>query len=419
MRKEKRHLTVQWLLTMPASHPSQLAEVRTQLGELSADLFDPGLAASVQALETYGVEWAIELVHRLGIAEALGHRAATAKTLLDELGFVPAFGPALSWLLRRLADAGHLSSTETRAAGSLHESGQHSRLFSLSQPLRPAARAELRDLALALDPRNAASLDLLDAAGESYPKVARGELTGKQALFGPHRVTLWARYFHNDNPIYAINNHIAATTVANRLPASQARILELGAGGGSAAKALLETLERRGRLASFASYKITEPSAFFRRRARRGLTATYPKLPLDFADLNIDKSWSQQGIESESVDLIFGVNVIHVAQDLGYSLAEGWRCLTPGGWLIAEECVRPRHDEAISTEMVFQLLESFTAVKTDPETRPNPGFLTVAQWRKAFLAAGFARVDVVPDLEAIVETIPLFFSGALCAQKAQ
>ncbi len=392
---------------MPAQHPSQMVELDAHLGELSPDLFSSIFVASVQALETYGIEWAIELVHQLAIAPALGREPVAPEALLSRLGFVSAFDPALRWLLRRLASAGHLVCEERGGA----------RLYSQPQPLRPAAIAEFRDLALAIDPRNAASLDLLDAAGESYPKVARGELSGQQALLGPHRIALWTRYFHNDNPIYAINNIIAATAVANRLPAAQGRILEIGAGGGSGSEALLDTLGQRGRLSAIASYRITEPSPFFRRRAQRGLTAAHPQLPLEFAELDIDKPWAEQGVEPESADLIFGVNVVHVAQDLAFSLGEALRTLVPGGWLIVEECVRPRPGEAISTEMIFQLLDSFTAVKIDPKTRPNPGFLTVAEWRKALRTAGFDRVEVVPDLEAITESFPLFFAGALCARK--
>ncbi len=403
---------------MPVSHPSHLTDLRAQLGELSPGLFGSVFVASVQAVENYGVEWAIELVHQLAIAEVLGREATTPEDLIEELSLAPAFAPALHWLLRRLKDAGHLVSIENPGDPALQTGAAPSPLYSLPRPLRPAAVAALRAQALALAPSNAAALDLLDAAGESYPKVARGEVSGQQALLGPHRVALWARYFHNDNPIYAINNIIAATAVANRLPAAQGRILEVGAGGGSGARALLDRLDQQGHLASLASYRITEPSPFFRRRAQRELTAAYPQQPLAFAELDIDKPWQDQGIEAESVDLIFGVNVIHVAHDLAWSLGEALRSLAPGGWLIAEECVRPQPGQAISTEMVFQLLDSFTKVKLDPETRPNPGFLTVPQWRGALHKAGFARVEVVPDLEAITDSFPLFFSGALCAQKA-
>jgi hypothetical protein len=65
---------------------------------------------------------------------------------------------------------------------------------------------------------------------------------------------------------------------------------------------------------------------------------------------------------------------------------------------------------------MFQILDSFTDVETDPEFRPNPGFLTGEQWRRAFLKADFMRTEVAPDVERIREIYPHFFTGAICGQ---
>jgi hypothetical protein len=53
---------------------------------------------------------------------------------------------------------------------------------------------------------------------------------------------------------------------------------------------------------------------------------------------------------------------------------------------------------------------------TDPEIRPNPGFLTTDQWRRVFTHAGFERVEVTPDLDRIREIYPHFFTGAICGR---
>ena len=68
-------------------------------------------------------------------------------------------------------------------------------------------------------------------------------------------------------------------------------------------------------------------------------------------------------------------------------------------------------------ELMFQILESFTDVDLEPEFRPNPGFLTPAQWRSAFTRAAFANVRIAPDIEGIRELYPHFFTGAICGQK--
>jgi hypothetical protein len=48
--------------------------------------------------------------------------------------------------------------------------------------------------------------------------------------------------------------------------------------------------------------------------------------------------------------------------------------------------------------------------------RPNPGFLTADQWRRAFTRAAFENVKVSPDIDRIREIYPHFFAGAICGQ---
>ena len=74
---------------------------------------------------------------------------------------------------------------------------------------------DLRALGLAIDPAIAPTLAILDAAGEAFPKVLTGALTGEQALFSGARMQLWTEYFHNGNPIYAVNNRMAAVAAAS------------------------------------------------------------------------------------------------------------------------------------------------------------------------------------------------------------
>jgi hypothetical protein len=58
-----------------------------------------------------------------------------------------------------------------------------------------------------------------------------------------------------------------------------------------------------------------------------------------------------------------------------------------------------------------------TGVNTDPEIRPNPGFLTANQWRRAFTRAGFQRAEVMPEIDRIREMYS-HFSRAPSADSA-
>ncbi|MBO0696661.1 MAG: hypothetical protein J2P56_11260, partial [Verrucomicrobia bacterium] len=152
------------------------------------------------------------------------------------------------------------------------------------------------------------------------------------------------------------------------------------------------------------------------RSGRRKLARQYPDLPLEWGSLNLDSPWSDQGIGRGEFDLIYAVNVMHISKDLLFSLNEARSALASGGWLVIGECLRPYQNQPIYPELMFQILESFTNVQTDPEIRPNPGFLTGEHWRRAFTRAGFQGAKVAPDIDRIREIYPHFFTGAICGQ---
>ena len=230
---------------------------------------------------------------------------------------------------------------------------------------------------------------------------------------------LWLKYFHNDNLTYAVNNWVGAAVAADHLSSQRPlQILEIGAGTGSATEILVTVLDQHGLLSRLARYIVTEPNAYFRRCNQRKLAAQHPNLPLEWATLDLNLPWNTQQIPSGEFDLVYAVNVMHIAKNLLFSLNEARSALAVDGWLVIGECIRPYANQPIYAELMFQILDSFTNVKTDPEIRPNPGFLTAEQWRRAFLRAGFGCVEVAPDVEAIRGIYPHFFTGAICGQNS-
>jgi SAM-dependent methyltransferase len=147
------------------------------------------------------------------------------------------------------------------------------------------------------------------------------------------------------------------------------------------------------------------------------LAAQYPDLPLEWTTLDLNLPWNTQKIASAEFDLVYAVNVMHISKNLLFSLKEARSALAVDGWLVIGECLRPYENQPIYPELMFQILDSFSNVETDPEFRPNPGFLTAEQWRRAFLRAGLGRLKVAPDIERIREIYPHFFTGAICGQK--
>jgi microcystin synthetase protein McyD len=327
--------------------------------------------------------------------------------LCELLRFQTRFRLPLHWMLTRLI--------ETDCVEVQSDSGVRS--FRLRKtPWQPDLKC-LRDLALNIDLGNTATLDLLDHAARLYGIVANGEKSVDQNLLGPQGVPLWLNYFNNDNLTYAVNNWVGAAAAADRLSSRPTlRVLEIGAGTGSATEILLKLLGERELLPRLERYVVTEPNAYFRRCNQRKLAAQYPNLPLEWTTVDLDLPWRAQGIAPGEFDLVYAVNVMHISKTLLFSLNEARSALAAGGWLVIGECVRPYDNQPMYPELMFQILDSFSNVETDPEIRPNPGFLTAEQWRRAFSRAGFTRTEIAPDIERIREIYPHFFTGAICGQ---
>ncbi len=376
------------------------------LKEFPPAIFSEPLYQSIELMERYSIELAVDLLGRLNLVEQLGAWRSTDE-LCGLLGFQPSFRLALEWILARLLESGCL---QVQANGA-------TRSYRLrNTPWKPDLKY-LRALGLNIDPANAATLDLLDYAASAYPALATGRQSGDHNLLGTQAVPLWLNYFHNDNLTYAVNNWVGATAAADRLSSRPTlRVLEIGAGTGSATEILLTLLSERGLLPRLERYVVTEPNAYFRRCNQRKLTAQYPNLPLEWSTADLDLPWSAQGIASGEFDLVYAVNVMHISKNLLFSLNEARSALATDGWLVIGECVRPYDNQPMYPELMFQILDSFTNVETDPEIRRNPGFLTAEQWRRAFSRAGFTRTEIAPDIERIREIYPHFFTGAICGQ---
>ncbi|HEV8618403.1 MAG TPA: class I SAM-dependent methyltransferase [Candidatus Udaeobacter sp.] len=386
--------------------PPRDARLTRLLKGYPAPVFSEQLYQSIELMERYSIDLAIDLLRRLDVIDQLDEWRS-ANELCDILSFQPRFTLALSWILERLVETGCM---EVRV-------DDDTRSYHLRRALWEPDLAHLRTIGLNIDPGNAATLDLLDHATSLYPAVARGEQSGDQSLIGPQGIGLWLNYFNNDNLTYAVNNWVGAVLAADRLSTRhRLRILEVGAGSGSASEALLRCFDERGLLPHIERYFITEPNAFFRRRGQRELAKQYPDLPLKWDALDINSPWDTQGVASGEFDLVYAVNVLHISKDLLFSLNQARSALKGNGWLVIGECLRPHANQPIYPELMFQILESFTEVQTDPEFRPNPGFLTANHWRRAFTRAGFQGVEVAPDIDGIREIYPHFFTGAICAQ---
>ena len=385
------------------SPPPRDARLAGWLKDYPESLFSESLYQSIELMEHYSIGLAADLLRQLEVIDQL-HTWRSVDELGRLLSFQPRFRSPLVWLLERLVETGGIEKRVTGAG----------RFYRLLGPLSQPELARLRAVGLEIDQANAPTLDLLDRAAGLYPAVARGEQSAEKALFGPQGMSLWLNYFHNRNLTYSVNNWVGAVVAADRLAnRPKLRILEVGAGACSGSEILLQCLNQRGLLPRLECYRITDSNAFFLRHGQRQLSRDYRELPLEWTALDIDLPWQSQSLTAGEFDLVYGVNVLHVAKDLPFTLGQARDVLGAGSWLVIGECVRPYQDQPIYVELIFQILESFTEVITDNEIRPNAGFLTPDQWRRALRRAGFEQVEIAPDIEHIREVYRHFFAGAI------
>ncbi|KAI1760379.1 hypothetical protein GGR53DRAFT_509864 [Hypoxylon sp. FL1150] len=165
------------------------------------------------------------------------------------------------------------------------------------------------------------------------------------------------------------------------------RILEIGAGTGSATLPLFQRCSPNGE--AFASeYVYTDVSGGFFEKALASLKDWEPLLT--FKTLDLEKDPIDQGFDEYGYDLILASNVVHATHSLNKSLGHIHRLLKPGGIIGMVEVVKPQKP---FHNMTFGLLPGWWAGTT--EGRTSSPLQSVEEWRHRLLDASFSGVDLV------------------------
>jgi SAM-dependent methyltransferase len=343
---------------------------------------------------------------------------ATAHTILDSIGALPSHaGISVRHAKRHLS----IPWRRTVPLAFLYEWLSASGILEREEgtyypgPAAPRDFAEVAAELAAREPGAAVAVDILRTLVDEAKRYFSGEASGDEILFAPDKLPLWLKYFSNDNVLYAINNTVGAEALSRLAPEGGGpfEILEIGGGCGSAAEHALRTLG-----AGITRYRFTEVAETFARHGEKAArAAAAPSTAVETARLDMTRPWAAQGVEPGTFDVVYSVNCFHVAPDLDFVIGEAATALKPGGTVVVSECVRPsKLARPIHAEIIFDFLDSFTDVATDPVKRPTHGFLTPAAWRATFEAAGLPDVTVLPDVDAIAEQYPDFVVGAVLAR---
>jgi SAM-dependent methyltransferase len=385
----------------------QAARLGPVLPAALQSVFDVSFIRSHLLYDEFVYRLLLQVVRETRLDEAVREPGAVPE-IADRAKLDPGALVPLDWMLRFLAARGLLQEIPA----------EHGYRYGSRAPWPALDPAPIRDEQLRHEPSWKPAYVLAETVAREYPAFLRGELSGEDVLFAPRRLRLWVDYFSNDNGLYAVNNLVGAVAVDQWLPCSPVSLLELGGGLGSGALALLERLRVTERLGAIAQYRFTEFVPAFLRRGEQTLRARHPTLSaLTCGPLDMNRSFSEQGVTPGSVSVVFAVNTLHVARDLDFTLAEIGQALEPGGRLVVSECVRPGPRHPVYAEFVFNLTETFRSPRLHPLYRPGGGFLTPEQWQAAIEAAGFVDVCFLPDIVQVRQQVPDFLVAAIGATR--
>ena len=217
-------------------------------------------------------------------------------------------------------------------------------------------------------------------AGILKEDIHSAELYADQGLPG-----LYRKLFGAGNRLLA---EIVRAAAESSPPDAPLRVLEVGAGYGSAAEHILPAAPP-----DRTRYVFTDISRFFLSRA----ATTFAEFPfVDFALLDLDRDPLLQGQPLHGYDLIIASNMFHDVKDVRRSLRRAASLLAPAGLLVMLEETRFH----TPFDLTMGLQQGFDGFSDDDLRREHP-LLSRQAWKDALVEQGFSDAAVVCGPETV------------------
>ena len=371
-----------------ASHLAREGVEVTDEADLQTEMERASWSYALAALETLG--W-----------ERNAGAVVSSEELLDQLGVLTEHAHLLHRILEILARSGVLEARD----------GEEQRFvvaIGTTDPLpddMPRDReAHLRDVT-GRYPHATSEVGLFQRCAGALPDVLIGKEDPLSLLFGdaePQAGDLYRRA-----PVWRAANRMmgeVVQTLVDELPEGRRlRVLEVGAGIGSATECILPVLPP-GRV----DYTYTDISAgFFADAEARFGDAN---AAFDYRVLDIEKDPVSEGFAAHGYDLVIAANVLHATRYLDETLDHCRALLAPSGLLVALENQRGRG----WMDLIFGQLDGWW--RFADRYRPSHALAGPDVWRQALADAGFTAAEVLgidpaqatalPDRGVIVAQAP-------------
>ncbi len=250
-------------------------------------------------------------------------------------------------------------------------------------------------------PHGEVEIGLIRRSGGALAKALTGQVDPLTLLFSSGDPTPADLYLRA--PVAKAANKMLADAVAVMLdrvpPGRQLRVIEIGAGTGSATASVLPELP-----AGLFTYTYTDISAGFFAEAE----ARFGGGAIEYRILDIERDPVEQGFAAHGYDILVASNVLHATRYLEETLAYCRQLLAPSGQLLALENLRGQG----WLDLTFGQLDGWWRFADD--YRPHHALADPAVWKQALVDAGF--VDVVVLGPETSESTGMLDRGVMVAQ---
>jgi acyl transferase domain-containing protein/SAM-dependent methyltransferase/acyl carrier protein len=226
---------------------------------------------------------------------------------------------------------------------------------------------------------------LLNRCVEHLGRVMTGEMAATEALFPKSSTELVEAIYKNDPVGKAYNQLLAGAVRAAMEKAANSdggslRILEIGAGTGSASERVLDAIAPyAGRL----QYVYSDLSPKFVQYGKAQFGVKYPFCKFTLFD--IEREIERQQIEPASFDIVLASHVLHATRRIAHTLNQTKKLLKAGGLLLLNETTSV---ETFAT-LTFGLLDGWWLFEDAVRRLPASPLLDRRGWEISLAEAGF------------------------------
>ena len=255
----------------------------------------------------------------------------------------------------------------------------------------PQNRSEFGDQLSAQFPLGTYEIRLFLSCVDALPRVLVGEQDPLSVIFhesGPNAADVYLK-----SPAARAANQMLGDSIALLLEAwpkgQRLRILEVGAGVGSATEAVLPRLP-----AGQFDYVFTDISAGFFANAEARFGGK--DASMDYRMLNIEQDPVSQGFAAHSFDLVLACNVLHATRFLDETLTHCQTLLAPSGCLVAVENLQGQS----FSDLIFGQLDGWW--RFADSYRPNHPLVKPDVWMQLLADVNYEDISVLGSDRGVI-----------------